>query len=46
MKWSLDNKYSSILFIVLTFVCLYLDDIRIGFTGENADIYIDIIFLF
>ncbi|CAI2369639.1 unnamed protein product [Moneuplotes crassus] len=41
-----ESKYSSTFFIILTFVALYLDDIRIGFIPKSGDPYIDTIMLF
>lgn len=39
------GRYTTVLFIIMTVIVLYLDDIRIGFTPKPADIYIDMIFL-
>ncbi|CAI2366775.1 unnamed protein product [Moneuplotes crassus] len=46
MRDFIENKYTNIIFIILTFVALYLDDTRIGFTKKSADVYIDTIMLF
>jgi hypothetical protein len=46
MRISIDSKYSGIMFVVMTFLVLYLDDIRLGFTPKESDPYIDTIFLF
>ena len=45
MNYTIDSKFSSVIFIILTFLCLYLDDVRVGFTDESADMYVDNIFL-
>lgn len=39
------GRYTTVLFIIMTVIVLYLDDIRIGFTPKPADIYIDMIFM-
>ena len=46
MTVTIENKYSNILFIFLTLIALYLDDIRLAFTPKAADTYIDSILLF
>jgi len=46
METLIENKFSNILFIILTLIALYLDDIRIGFTPKGADPYVDSIMLF
>ena len=46
MGGCIEHKYSSILFIILTFIALFLDDIRIAFTPKAADPFIDSVFLF
>ena len=42
MLWTIENKF---FFIIITFIVIYLDDIRIGFTPKEADPYIDTLFL-
>ena len=42
----IEHKYSSILFIILTLIALFLDDIRIAFTPKGADPFVDSVFLF
>lgn len=46
MLYIIENKYSNVLFIIITFTCLFLDDIRLGFTDKNSDTAFDWIFLF
>lgn len=41
----ISNNVSNVMLIIFTFIWLYLDDLRVGFTEKNVDIYIDNIFL-
>lgn len=41
----MDSKYANIYFIVLTFIALYMDDIRVGFIPKSGDLYVDTVML-
>ena len=45
MVFYVESTWANVISIIMTFLVLYLDDIRLGFTTKSADVYVDTVFL-